>query len=208
MKKLIALLMSMLMVMSLAACGSNDQPVEAPVEPDNVVTEQPVVDEPIVDEPVEDPYSDVNVIVGESYSVPNVGDFVFGDVEITTENHRSWNGAEYGPEGTTVYVINVPVSFTYPEDFDDRATTILSGDFYADAEYDDYIHWFEPLYVEPVGETARNVVGETYELTIVGKFDSATVDANNIYLDLYTVPFGNDTPQRHFYIDVALPAAE
>ena len=45
MKKLFALILALIMVLSLAACGQE----ETPVEPD-----EPVVDEPVVDDPTEE----------------------------------------------------------------------------------------------------------------------------------------------------------
>ena len=49
MKKLIALLLALVMVMGMVACGNNDAPVA-----DEPVADQPAVDAPAVDEPVEE----------------------------------------------------------------------------------------------------------------------------------------------------------
>lgn len=197
MKKLIALLMSMLMVMSLAACGSNDQPVEAPIEPDNVVTEQPVVDEPIINEPVEDPYSNVNVIVGESYSVPNVGDFVFGNIEITTEFMQGYQCNEY----------TVSIPYTFIASTDDSllsATPPASGEIFGDIEYSDFVANLRP-YSE---NTEYITAGNTYNGVIEGsflEFDAEGIDT--LYLK-FGVEDRTTDATRTFYIDVALPAAE
>lgn len=88
MKKLITLFMTMLMVLSLAACGSNDKPVETPDNDADTVVTAPVEDETVeTPEPEEIEIiavpGEIKVVTGETYNVDDSLNITFGEIEFT-----------------------------------------------------------------------------------------------------------------------------
>ena len=89
MKKLLAMLLALVMVLALVACGAEEAPVEeAPVE-EAPVEEAPVEETPVEEAPVEEaPVEEAAVMTYEEYMAANVDDIVC--IETYVQATRSW----------------------------------------------------------------------------------------------------------------------
>ena len=85
MKKLIALLLALIMVIGLVACGAKDAPAADAPAADAPAADAPVADEPVADEPVADAPA---AMTYAEYAAAELDSEVV--VECYVQNHQSW----------------------------------------------------------------------------------------------------------------------